>query len=1059
MCHTTCGTVIRSSSSSGFTASRTAAATAAGTILTFLVVSVNMATAQTNGTADINNNSNSNSTTNEEADEGDSVEDLSVALGKAMTLIVLGYFLRRLGAISAETVAGTGIFIGNVALPALLFLAMATLDFGQVNWTFVAALAVSRLFMFTAVLLGVRMVTRGPTALGTATLYAMLSTAGDDLAFGLPIVSTLYPPILVDFIYLNIAPALLVNAVAIVLLEVTTVKAGMRDSSSNAREEEEERRRQQQQQEQQHRVETTTATTDVATTAAAAAATNPTDGALQQPLHDGGSDKINYFRVAWASLTNPLTASTVIGIGFSLASGAQVPRYIDETMMLLGDCFTGAALFNCGASMVGKLGLLRGRRIIKPLLATFAKCILFPTLTYSVISLFGFTTLEYDGVKYNMPLFGFIMQAVPPATGTMVLAFHFGLHTDEVPGAVVLATALAAPLLFLTAQMAQVGVTPENAEAYRLTVNDTGAYASILSAMGAGWTVVLYVGLRLWRHAVHRFVLVVAVFLLIFHLSFATCLVEYAPPWDLVRYATLWVSIYGMRFHAIALGIAMAMYLARGERMVRRWSIWLMGAATLATITFSSLLLGVTDRPAGRGFNSAQCWFNILAEESHDASSIAMLVVVWLIFLSFLVVLRAIAKNKSKSDEIGGGGSSSSSASVAAGSDYEYGGGEDLGERLLRASEDPLNNDSALSSPAMTIAGAAAAAAATATSSTTADRTGITTNSASSAAAAAAYREVMQQHQKTKRKKADISALVFRVGLFLTLVMTSILLGALTATWLVADNTLEQSGVFVQVQILSVGIFGLLGLFMFLLFGAQRRMLVRVKRALRPYWRRLRACCGSDQRSLGGKLVTDYDYDAHELNSSQDLVVDYHEDEGQGEAEDYYGGGSYYYGMSFGGGGYDHHHRNQNTVVVQPARTRLLSDAQMDRPTRAVRAAFVRALPTFRSTCCRERRWGDMTYASAFYARDFVTFLIDQGIARDQSSAIDAGQRLLVSGCISRIDRMRSFTDAMILLQIAAYLDVRGANLPSSSAAATARVDNRGENELSSQHGDERFTL
>ena len=58
--------------------------------------------------------------------------------------------------------AGSGAFIGTVALPALLFLAMAGLQFGQVDWTFFAALAVSRTLMFVGTLLVVRMVTHTP---------------------------------------------------------------------------------------------------------------------------------------------------------------------------------------------------------------------------------------------------------------------------------------------------------------------------------------------------------------------------------------------------------------------------------------------------------------------------------------------------------------------------------------------------------------------------------------------------------------------------------------------------------------------------------------------------------------------------------------------------------------------------------------------------------------------------------------------------------------------------------------------------------------------------------
>ena len=58
-------------------------------------------------------------------------------MASCIAIIGIGYCAGRLGLVAKEGGRGIGQFLGNFSLPALLFRQMVTLDFEEVNWTFV----------------------------------------------------------------------------------------------------------------------------------------------------------------------------------------------------------------------------------------------------------------------------------------------------------------------------------------------------------------------------------------------------------------------------------------------------------------------------------------------------------------------------------------------------------------------------------------------------------------------------------------------------------------------------------------------------------------------------------------------------------------------------------------------------------------------------------------------------------------------------------------------------------------------------------------------------------
>lgn len=75
----------------------------------------------------------------------------------------------------------------RLALPAMLFRAMATLDFRIVDWRILIALLIGKSVVFFSVLLFSLLLSWKPLQLGRAALFAILATQSNDFALGFPI--------------------------------------------------------------------------------------------------------------------------------------------------------------------------------------------------------------------------------------------------------------------------------------------------------------------------------------------------------------------------------------------------------------------------------------------------------------------------------------------------------------------------------------------------------------------------------------------------------------------------------------------------------------------------------------------------------------------------------------------------------------------------------------------------------------------------------------------------------------------------------------------------------
>ena len=116
----------------------------------------------------------------------DAFDRLYPALIQAFVVIAAGYIAGRLGTITVSQSEGIGTYIGQFALPALLFRSMCTLDFSNVNWFFLLSIFVAKtaVFLLVGVLTGLAV---RPSHLGKVGLYGICATQSNDFALCYPI--------------------------------------------------------------------------------------------------------------------------------------------------------------------------------------------------------------------------------------------------------------------------------------------------------------------------------------------------------------------------------------------------------------------------------------------------------------------------------------------------------------------------------------------------------------------------------------------------------------------------------------------------------------------------------------------------------------------------------------------------------------------------------------------------------------------------------------------------------------------------------------------------------
>ena len=354
----------------------------------------------------------SNATTPSDGGDGSPsiIAGISSALGVTFLLIGLGYFCRRFNLFSSESGAGIGAFVGKVALPALLFSAMATVDFSSVDFRLIGAITAGKTLVFIlALLFGAFMVSllrcftklsltlsfATPTGAITAKrgqrlqkagIFGIFATQSNDFAFGLPVVKVLYPSLIPYLLLTAPVQLLMLNPIGMMMIEIGV-----------SREED-----------------------------AAAAAAAVEDGRLSTTTSSSSPSSCRKgactaAKVARSVVTNPLVFMVALGGIWNLAFSSTLPDFLDDLLHTAGEGFTATALFCLGMALVGNIEALRGRGLVQPAILSLLKTFVLPLIVLFILD------VMFKDVPDDLRAFGYLYASLPTAYVQLSLSLSLSL--------------------------------------------------------------------------------------------------------------------------------------------------------------------------------------------------------------------------------------------------------------------------------------------------------------------------------------------------------------------------------------------------------------------------------------------------------------------------------------------------------------------------------------------------------------------------------------------------------------------------------------------------------
>jgi predicted permease len=349
--------------------------------------------------------------TDVQANGGDGqVTALLSALTQAFSVIVLGYVCALSGFVSPDAARGIGQLVGKIALPCLLFRAVATTDLATVNLMVVLVVILAKYLCLTvAALVGYFKNREQKENLTIAGTFALFVTNSNDLAIGVPLVNALYPTCPnagcipngpnVSYVYVfAVMQNILVAPTVFAILELGAAKAkkGEKENQGNA-----------------------------------------------------GSVIGNVLR---SLIRNPLIVMAMLGLIYNFSFGTDLPSTIDMTLVLIKNAFACGALFTTGMGSVGQTSAMSGKGFIIPVFLSLTKSLLMPVIARYLSVLILEKSLD-PTIFNTFTNFIFLYAAIPTAASTPVICQQFVGHLTHLiqlmTGATVLNLLVSAPLMVL----------------------------------------------------------------------------------------------------------------------------------------------------------------------------------------------------------------------------------------------------------------------------------------------------------------------------------------------------------------------------------------------------------------------------------------------------------------------------------------------------------------------------------------------------------------------------------------------------------------------------------
>ena len=365
------------------------------------------------------------------------MDNLYLALIQCFAIILCGYVAGRFDVITKTEANGLNTFVGTFALPSLIFMSLAKLDFSLVNWRFLLAVLLAKSCVFFIVL-GVSLVIKRPSNPGCAALFAIFTTQSNDFAIGYPMIDALYGnthPEYAAYLYLMAPISLaILNPIGFVLLEIG------KSSGENHR-----------------------------------------------------SYKNMIYSITKGIALNPVLLMTILGILGNLIFKHLVPPALATVLDVFGNAFSASALFLLGLMMVGKVHKLKGTALVIPGILISVKLLVLPLVIRESIILLN--AGENATATQDLSTYGFLYGTIPTAPALFIFTLRYNLEIDLIASAMVACTFLSAPLMFISAKLIDAVSSGNTPTDYSHQLNVFSFDVSIASATICVWLILCFVGL------------------------------------------------------------------------------------------------------------------------------------------------------------------------------------------------------------------------------------------------------------------------------------------------------------------------------------------------------------------------------------------------------------------------------------------------------------------------------------------------------------------------------------------------------------------------------------
>nr|CAH0112507.1 unnamed protein product [Daphnia galeata] len=367
--------------------------------------------------------------------DGLQFENLYPVLLQTFVVIVLGYLSGKWGIIGQVESKGLNTFVGNFALPCIIFTALAELDFSRVNWMFLMAILISKAAVFMAVVIFTLLLTR-PMNFSKAGLFAIFCTQSNDFALGYPIVAAVYGnshPEYAKYLYV-MAPISLVllNPLGFLCMEVgERLKESRRNSQQSI-----------QQQQQQSDVSSIESDGQLSRKVSTSSTTSLSSANQKRAKTNG----CKIFLSVWKNmLFTPIVLMTVMGIAVNFLCDHQIPAILKNL---------------CGLLVPLRFSPLACEWLAKPKVPVVpnSSCHVFLSVSNVMPIVTREVTLHLDpGLTNNASLdlsnLGFLLGTFPSAPGILFYAMQYNVAVDMIATAMVAGTFFSLPISVVSSKM------------------------------------------------------------------------------------------------------------------------------------------------------------------------------------------------------------------------------------------------------------------------------------------------------------------------------------------------------------------------------------------------------------------------------------------------------------------------------------------------------------------------------------------------------------------------------------------------------------------------------